>query len=194
MRVGIAHHLGWAVAVTVTSVDEVIDRRRIELVESGLPAAPIHHDGGFYELHRPGDPLDDVALGALVERVEASVRRATGSALDELVADLGRSITAIAVRAWPDDLPTEIAVLRRPPYESKVDSFMYCRLIAAEAEQRGCRVVRYDARRVVTDALRVIGADDDGVLARPRLTLGAPWAKDHRLACAAAIVAGASGT
>jgi hypothetical protein len=44
MRLGIAHHLGWAVAVTA-SADQVVDRRRIELIEPGMPAAPIHHEG-----------------------------------------------------------------------------------------------------------------------------------------------------
>ena len=44
MRVGIADHLGWAVAVTASADHEVVDRRRIELVEPGLPAAPIHYE------------------------------------------------------------------------------------------------------------------------------------------------------
>jgi hypothetical protein len=41
--VGIADHLGWAVAVTASSDYEVVDRRRIELVEAGMTAAPIHY-------------------------------------------------------------------------------------------------------------------------------------------------------
>jgi hypothetical protein len=39
MRLGIADHLGWAVAVTVSAADEVVDRRRIELIEPGIAAA-----------------------------------------------------------------------------------------------------------------------------------------------------------
>jgi hypothetical protein len=39
MRLGIAHHFGWAVAVTASSDEEVADRRRIELIEPGIPAA-----------------------------------------------------------------------------------------------------------------------------------------------------------
>jgi hypothetical protein len=35
MRLGIADHLGWAIAVTTSASHEVIDRRRIELIESG---------------------------------------------------------------------------------------------------------------------------------------------------------------
>ena len=32
MRIGIAHHLGWAVAVTAATDHRVVDRRRIELI------------------------------------------------------------------------------------------------------------------------------------------------------------------
>jgi hypothetical protein len=41
MRLGIAHHLGRAVAVTASSAHEVVDRRRIELIEPGMPSAPV---------------------------------------------------------------------------------------------------------------------------------------------------------
>ena len=44
MRLGIADHLGWAVAVTAADDHRVADRRRIELVEPGLTQAPIHYE------------------------------------------------------------------------------------------------------------------------------------------------------
>lgn len=45
MRLGIADHFGWAVAVTASADHEVVDRRRIELVEPGVTEAPgrLHH-------------------------------------------------------------------------------------------------------------------------------------------------------
>lgn len=33
MRLGVAHHFGWAVAVTASDEHRVEDRRRIELIE-----------------------------------------------------------------------------------------------------------------------------------------------------------------
>jgi hypothetical protein len=69
MRVGIAHHLGWAVAVTASSEHAVVDRRRVELIEPGLPSAPIHHEGGPHLHHRQDEPLDDTALAKLVSEV-----------------------------------------------------------------------------------------------------------------------------
>ena len=44
VRLGVADHLGWAVAVTASADHEVVDRRRIELIEPGVSAAPIHYE------------------------------------------------------------------------------------------------------------------------------------------------------
>src|SRR5580704_5795653 len=116
MRLGIAHHYGWAVAVTASADHRVVDRRRIELVEPGVPAAPIHHEGGPYLLHRSGEPLDDNALAALVAEVRASAVRVASAALDELGTALPEPIDTISIRAWPADFPDNIAVQRRVPY------------------------------------------------------------------------------
>lgn len=190
MRTGIAHHLGWAVAVTASADHEVVDRRRIELVEPGLPAAPIHHEGGAHAMHRSGAPVDDGALSELVARVRASVARAASAAFDELETDLSEPVSSICVRDWPDDLPTAIADLRRPPHESRADSVMYCQVVADVASERGWVVHRYDARTVEADAARLLGEEADRVLRGPRARLGPPWSKDHRVALAATVVAG----
>jgi len=188
LRIGTAHHLGWAVAVTATADHEVVDRRRIELVEAGVPAAPIHHEGGPHALHRSGDPLDDHALATLVADVRASVVRATAVALDELVAAVPEAIVSVAVRAWPADFPGDIAVLRRVPYESRADSVMYCQVLAEVAGDRGWAVHHYDAKTVEDQANLILGARAHDVLHGPRATLGPPWSKDHRMALAATIV------
>jgi len=53
------------VAVTASPDFEVVDRRRIELLGPGLPAAPIHHEGGAHDMHRSGPHRDDDDLAAL---------------------------------------------------------------------------------------------------------------------------------
>jgi hypothetical protein len=189
MRLGIAHHFGWAVAVVATPTHEVVDRRRIELIEPGMPAAPVHHEGGAYELHRTGEPLDDDALAALVEDVRASVTRAADAALAELAAAASGAIVSMSVRDWPADFPTDIAIRRRVPYESRADSVMYCQVLAGLASDRGWTVHRYDAKHVEVDAARVLGERANEVLHGPRARLGPPWTKDHRTALAATVVA-----
>jgi len=189
MRVGVAHHFGWAVVVTASADHEVVDRRRIELIEPGLPAAPIHHVGGPHEMHRPDEPVDDPALAALVKEVRTSVARATSAAFDELVAAVPEPIVSLSVRSWPDDFPVDIAVLRVAPYESRADSVMYCEVLAEAGRARGWEIHRYDAKRVEAEAARILGTRADDVLFGPRAVLGPPWSKDHRTALAATIVA-----
>lgn len=192
MHVGIAHHLGWAVAVTATDEHRVVERRRVELLGPGLPGAPIHHEGGTHELHRRGPELSDHDLAALVASVRTSAEDMTAAALAELAGALPAPIVSLSIRGWPDGFPTDIARLRRPPFESRADSVMYLQVLAAAAEARGWRVHRYDAGRVERAAAVLLGARAHEVLHGPRAALGPPWTKDHRTALAATVLAVAS--
>jgi hypothetical protein len=193
MRVGIAHHYGWAVAVTADADHRVVDRRRIELLEPGLPGAPIHHEGGQHAMHTgDGPPRSDDDLAALVAQVRASAVRTTAASLDELAAAVGAPIMSLSLRAWPDDFPQDIATLRRAPYESHADSIMYRQVLAEAAETRGWHVHLFDAKDVERAAAALLGDRAEDVLHGPRKTLGAPWAKDHRMALAATVLASAS--
>jgi hypothetical protein len=188
VRLGIAHHLGWAVAVTASVDHVVVDRRKLELIEPGLPNAPIHYEGGPHLLHRQGEPLDDDALAALVAEVRASVVRATSAALRDLAGALPESIVSMSLRALPAEFPAEIAAQRRVPYESRADSVMYLRVLAEIGRDRGWAIHYYDAKRVEDEAARRLGERADEVLQGPRATLGPPWNKDHRTALAATVV------
>ncbi|MFC4950692.1 hypothetical protein [Pseudonocardia sp. GCM10023141] len=193
MRLGIAHHFGWAVAVTASDDHAVVDRRRIALVEPGVSAAPIHNEGNPHPLHGSAEPPADAALAALVAEVRASAARAASAALDELAAGLPAPIVSMSLRAWPVDFPTDIAVQRRVPYESRADSVMYCEVLAELAHHRGWAVHRYSARDVEGQAVRILGERAKVVLHGPRAVWGAPWAKDHRMALAATVVAACGG-
>lgn len=180
MRAGIAHHLGWAVAVTASAGHHVVDRRRIELIEPGMPAAPVEHEA---------KALGDDAGARMVAEVRASALRATSASLDQLAASLPGPIVSISLRAWPPGFPDDIAVLRRPPYDSRADSVMYCQVLAECAHERGWEVHLFDAKAVEAQAARILGARAGDVLHGPRATLGPPWTRDHRIALAATIVA-----
>jgi hypothetical protein len=181
VRVGIADHLGWAIAVTASGEHEVVDRRRIELIEPGLSAAPIH-----YESRR----LDVAATATLVAKVRASVVRATSAALDEIETALPAPVRSISLRAWPLDFPEDIAVQRRSPYEARADAIMYRQELAELARARDWEVHLYDAKAVVDRAAIMLADRADEVLHGPRARIGPPWNKDHRIALAATIVAG----
>jgi hypothetical protein len=181
MRLGIAHHFGWAVAVTASADHQVVDRRRIELIEPGMPTAPIHHEGRS---------LDDAAAAVLVAKVRASAVRAASASLDRLATALPEPIMSMSLRSWPLDFPDDIVVRRRVPFESRADSVMYRQVLAELAHVRGWKVHLYDARDVESQAAGVLGERADEVLRGPRAALGPPWAKDHRMALAATIMAG----
>ncbi|MCM3882211.1 hypothetical protein [Frankia sp. R82] len=189
MRLGTADHFGWAVAVTATGDHRVVDRRRIELIEPGLPVAPIHHAGGPHQLHRSGERLSDTELAALVADVRACVVRAASAAFEELAAVLSAPISSLSLRTWPAGFPADIAVQRRVPYESRADAIMYRQVLADVARNRGWAIHLYDPKTVEAEAARLLGKRADEVLRGPRAMLGLPWAKDHRVALAATIVA-----
>lgn len=180
VRTGIAHHLGWAVAVTASAGHVVVDRRRIELVEPGMPAAPIEHEARS---------LDDAAAANMLAEVRASALRTTSASLDQLAAALPGPVVSMSLRAWPLDFPDDIVVQRRPPFDSRADSVMYCQVLAECAHARGWQVHLFDAKGVEAQAARILGARARDVLHRPRATLGPPWARDHRIALASTVVA-----
>ena len=179
MRLGVADHLGWAIAVTASD-NHVVDRRRIELIEPGISAAPIH-----YESRR----LDVAATASLVETARASVVRATSAALTELATALPAPIRSISLRVWPLDFPDDIAVQRCAPYEARADAIMYRQELSEIAHARGWEVHVYDAKAVLGQAARILGDRADEVILGPRKTIGPPWTRDHRVALAATIVA-----
>ena len=188
MRLGIAHHFGWAVAVMASADYKVVDRRRIELIEPGVPTAPIHHEGGPHLLHRSTEPLDDNALAALVAEVRASVVRATSAALDESRPRRpNRSSRCRFERGrptFPRTSPSNVAFrTRAEPTPSCI-----AKCWPSWHATRGWAVHLYNAKDVENKAVRILGGRADEVLHGPRAKLGPPWSKDHRMALAATIV------
>ena len=166
--------------MTAAGDRSVVDRRRIELVEPGLSAAPIHYERGHLDVPRHR---------GLVAAVRASAVRACSAALDDLAGALPAPVLSISLRSWPPDFPDDIAVQRRAPYEARADAIMYRHLLADLARARGWEVHCYDAKHVEAQAAGLLGDRAEEVLRNPRAMLGPPWTKDHRVALAATVVA-----
>src|SRR5207344_2433451 len=108
--VGVVEHGNSAVLVTVASGGELLDRRRIDLTERGLPTHPHHHEGswavGRY-LNTPGARMLSLADAvALVERVRAAAGRGAREGLEALAAGVSVPIASIAIRVCPTLPPT----------------------------------------------------------------------------------------
>lgn len=175
LRLGVADHYAYANLVVASPDHEVIDRRRVPLVEPGVAECPIHGEG---------KGLDDAACQALVDEFRDSILRCANEAFDALPV----GISSIYLRSWPVDFPADLATQRKLPYENWADSIIYRQVIAEAAEARGWALHLYDPKSVESEARIVLGARADDVIDGPRKRLGAPWAKDHRMALAATIV------
>ena len=84
--VGVAEHAGWAHLVCVAApgnVPAVIGRRRVTLIDPGLPTLPYHHDTiGMREKQAT----------ALLARVQQSIAACTSRELQRVVTDMRSSI------------------------------------------------------------------------------------------------------
>jgi hypothetical protein len=195
--VGVAEHSSAAVLVTVAAGGELLDRRRVELIEPGLPTHPHHHEGswavGRY-LNTPGAralSLPDAV--ALVERVRASAARGARESLEALAAAVPLAIASIAIRVCPKlPLTTEERIADNRA-QTVADSVMYREALATAALARGWSVHWYDRDRVFRDAAMALGREDvDAFLQAMGRSIGPPWQAKHKLAAAAALAAAAN--
>jgi hypothetical protein len=179
---GVSDHAGWAVLVTVDGAGSLLDRRRIGLIDPGLPTLPHHHQAQHL-------PINEAV--ALVERVRTSALRHAERALDSLAAAV-TSVQGITLRECPRLPPTTAEQIHSYWAQTRADGVMYREAIAAAARTRGWSVHWYDAKTVLARAASVSHITNlDEHLRRVRKSFGPPWDKDHRIAMAAAIAAGA---
>jgi hypothetical protein len=190
--VGVAEHGNSAELVTVSAAGELLDRRRVDLTERGLPTHPHHHEGswavGRY-LSTPGARRLSLAEAvALVERVRASAERGARDSLEAVAATVPVPIQSIALRVCPP-LPATIEErIRDNRAQTYADTIMYREALAAAAVARGWAVHWYDRERVFAAAAAALGRKDiDAFLNAMGRSAGPPWQARHKLAAAAAI-------
>src|SRR5580700_1600467 len=181
--IGVSDHGGWAVLVTVARDGTLLDRRRVELVDDGLPAIPHHHEG-------QGLPVDEAV--ALVERVRLSAERHAVLALDAVAVGV-RPVLGVALRNCPQLPPTIAERIKDYRARNVADWVMYRNALAFAAEARGWPIHWYDAKKVLASAAKALGVENfDAHFLDLRRAIGPPWNQDHKLAMAAAIVTFAS--
>jgi hypothetical protein len=192
--VGVAEHSSSAVLVTVAPSGELLDRRRIELTDRGLPTHPHHHEGSWAVGRYLGTPgartLSLAEAVALVERVRASAAHGARASLEALAAAVPMPIASIAIRECPELPPTVEERIADNRAQTVADSVMYREALARAAEARGWSVHWYDRERVFGDAAATLGREDvDAFLYEMGRSIGPPWQARHKLAAAAALAA-----
>jgi hypothetical protein len=186
--VGVADHNGWMILVSVAAVDGhpvVVDRRRVELIEKGVPSQPYHHETLA---------LRDVESERLLRQVRQSIAACTSRAFDRLAADLSPAyhVTAITIRHPPlEELPSTVADVHASYYvQCRADGMLYHSAICAAARERGWPVTlhhRGEELALAAKALRASPEDVEQFITDQKRTLKAPWTTEYRHAFAAAI-------
>src|SRR5689334_14791117 len=128
---GVADHNGWAILVSVGAADEsleVVDRRRVELIEPALPKQPYEH-----ETHG----MSTNEAERLVQEVRESARHCAERALSRLLSSLGAKteLIAIALRTAPlPRLPGTVAEAHASrPVMLRSDPMLYHDALCASA-------------------------------------------------------------
>ena len=166
--VGVAEHGNSAVLVTLATGGELLDRRRVDLTDPGLPTHPHHHEGSW-------------AVGRYLN---------SHASLEALSAEVPEPISGIAIRECPRLPPTTEERIADNRAQTVADSVMYREALATAAMARGWRVNWYDRGRVVREAAGAIGgADVDAFIRAMGRRVGPPWQATHKLAAAAALAA-----
>ena len=179
--IGISDHGGWAVLVTADRNGTLLDRRRVELVDKGLPKIPHHSEAQSMPLEQAIE---------LIERVRASAERHSKIVLAEVANALHGRILGIALRQCPELPPTIAERIKNYRSQNVADWVMYRRALAAAGEARSWPVHWYDPRQVHGIASKAFGGEDlNAHFDQIRRSVGPPWGQDHKLAMAAAIAA-----
>jgi hypothetical protein len=190
VAVGIADHSGWAILVCVSVKDgspEVIDRRRVELIEPGLPKQPYEHDTVG---------MNATEAERLVQEVRDSAAHCAERALSRLRSGLGTTseIVSIALRTAPlPRLPGSVAEVHASWHVmARADAMLYHDALCTSAASLGINVdtfVRGEERPRAAEATATTAERLDRFLSGLRASLGPPWQQDHQAAAARAIAA-----
>src|SRR5271165_911874 len=188
--VGVADHNGWAALVCVGVRDGspvVTDRRRVELIEPGLPKQPYEHDTVG---------MNAAEAERLVQEVRDSAAHCAERALSRLRSGLGttREILSIALRTAPlPRLPGSVKEVHASwPVTVRADAMLYHDALCTVAASLGIKVdtfARGEERPRAAEATAATAERLDRFLSGLRASLGPPWQQDHQAAAARAIAA-----
>lgn len=188
--VSVAEHAGWAHLVCVAAkgvVPVVIMRRRVTLIDPGLPTMPYEHESVG---------MKEVEADALIARVRRSIAACTMLALERVIGELPPTYEAVALAIrepqFPD-LPATVSVVRQSyRLQCAADGMLYQLAICAAATRLGLEVQlcrRGDETARAARSLGVSPRDIEEFITSGGRPAGPPWTQDHRRAFAAAIAA-----
>jgi hypothetical protein len=188
--VSVAEHTGWAHVISVAAPDlvpVVIARRRVTLIDQGLPTMPYEHESVG---------MKEAEANALIARVRRSVAARTTLALQRVVTELSPTYAAVAlaIRKPPfPELPGTVRPVRKSyRLQCAADGMLYQLAICHVARQLGLEVQLYrrgDEAAWAAQSLSVTPDEVEEFVTGRGRPVGPPWTQEHRRAYAAGIAA-----
>jgi hypothetical protein len=186
---GFRAHTGWAIAVAVggeTSPAVFVERRRLELSDSSVPAQPYHAARALpigkavVLIRRAQDVARDAALrslGGFLEELRAHRHTLVGSGLPTANTKIPSSLSSL---------------LASHPLVHAAEGELYREALAHAADAHGLPLVRVPALDLAAQARSATGLDEHSLtefLAELGRSAGPPWRQDERDAAMAACIA-----
>lgn len=183
--IGASDHYARAELVTLAVAGAspvLLDRRRVELIDKGLPSAPYHHEALSLDI--------DTAID-LVNRVRRSVAEHASAAISTMLATYRAQVLILPSSPY-DSLPDSLEeILSSRPLTLAADGMLYREALAEAAVELGMEVRRYprktDPTALAAEAMGVEVAEVNSLIAQFGREAGTPWRKDHKMAAAAAL-------
>ena len=153
----VAEHAGWAHVVCVAAagkVPAVVERRRVTLIDPGLPAMPYEHDTAAM----PEDEANE-----LIARVRKSINARALLAMQRLATELApaHAIVALAIRE-PQfaELPKSVAAVRASyRLQCAADGMMYQMALCGAARKLDLDVYLYRRGEESSRAAKPLAVD-----------------------------------
>ena len=186
--VSVADHTGWAHLVCVAApgdVPAVIARRRVALIDKGLPTMPYEH-GTI--------AMSEDKANAVIAEVRRTIAARTSDALRRVVIELApaHTVIAVAIRKPPfEALPATVAAVRTSHrLLCAADGMLYQLAVCRAAPQLELEVHlgrRGEEAARAAEQLGVTPEEIDEFVSRTGRPAGPPWTQEHRRAYAAGI-------
>lgn len=180
--IGFRAHSGWATVVTITNsrdIPLVVDRRRIELVDPGIPGAKQpYHEAEEMELRQAQQ---------YVRRCDQAAKRLARKALQGLLRELAKRkhqvIGCGVLLGSGRPLPVLSAILASHPLIHTAEGVLFREALISACERCRLRLLGIKERELheqATHELRVPADDLRKYLSEMGRSVGPPWRQDHK--------------
>ena len=185
---GIRMHSGWGVAVAIDDKNEIVDRRRIVIVDEDAPGGkmPFHHAENM------ALPSAEKFLAGYTAECDRQARHELAKAHEDLIARGYRVDVAALVLASGRALPELGQILASHPMIHAAEGELFRGSVRCACQALGLRVIGYRERDLPGHVKAIFARSADNLVSSVNHAgkiLGPPWTGDYKAAAFAACLA-----